>query len=221
MTRYWRDRFSETLESEYLFDLQDGPYSDIFVFDRYGIAIKGGNVVKAIYFNQFRGEVVPVLAEEKINDDLLQRGDTFERVTFWDYTGQGDFKMLAAIRSPASIAIYGFDSAINWKDNKGVMQRDDSNVSYLVTNTDISVFETTGDFLVVGCETCATGKGSVRIYSADNIRLTKGLTGVEDEWLRIGGSFASRPNEDGSIQMWFTSQIDGTISINQVMAFQN
>ena len=112
--RFSRDKFSKSLKSEYLFDVLGGPYNDFFLFDNYAIAIKDKNVVKAIYFDQFRGGIVLAQAEKEINDELKYFGETFERVTFWDYSGEGDFRMIAAVRSPASIAIYGFDSAINW-----------------------------------------------------------------------------------------------------------
>ena len=40
--------------------------------------------------------------------------ETIDKVTFWDYTGRGDYQMIAAIRSAAAITIYKFEAAINF-----------------------------------------------------------------------------------------------------------
>ena len=40
VTRYWQSVYSGFIESEHLFDLLNGPYDDIFVFDHYAVVIK-------------------------------------------------------------------------------------------------------------------------------------------------------------------------------------
>lgn len=59
MTRYWQNVYTNWLEKEHLFDLLNGPYDDIFVFDKYAIVVKNTNLINVVYFDQFRGQVVP------------------------------------------------------------------------------------------------------------------------------------------------------------------
>jgi hypothetical protein len=58
-TRYWQNSFTNWIESEHLFDSIDGPYDDIFVFDNYAVVVKNNNEINAIYFDGYRGDVVP------------------------------------------------------------------------------------------------------------------------------------------------------------------
>ena len=60
VTRYWKNTFSGNLEGKHLFDLSNGPYDDVFVFDFYAIVVDSSKqVVSAVYFDQYRGDVVP------------------------------------------------------------------------------------------------------------------------------------------------------------------
>ena len=145
--------------------MQSGPYDDVFVFDDYAVVIKNRNVVNAIYFDRFRGGLVPLVFERTLYDDLEFSDGTFEKVAFWDYSGRGDWQMLAAIKTPGAITIYSFESAINAQDSKGVMSRDETSQSFLFQSTLLTTFVTSKDFLVVGCATCDSGKGWLRIYS--------------------------------------------------------
>ena len=52
--RYWQDSFSNWVESEHLFDLSDGPYDNVFVFDKHAIVTKNRNVVKIAWFESFK-----------------------------------------------------------------------------------------------------------------------------------------------------------------------
>ena len=58
--RYWQNTFSNWVESEHLFDLSNGPYDDVFIFDKYAIVVDSNKqLVSAVYFDQYRGDVVP------------------------------------------------------------------------------------------------------------------------------------------------------------------
>lgn len=70
VTRYWQDISSSWIKSELLFELIDGPYSDVFVFDKYAITIKNENIVNAVYYSNFRGKFVPANYEMAIYNDL-------------------------------------------------------------------------------------------------------------------------------------------------------
>ena len=105
VTRYWKNRFTNWVESEHLFDILGGPYSNLFLFDGYAIAVKDDQVVQAIWFDQFRGKPVP----QGLMVDLLAEFDgtdsTFEKITFWDMTGSGNYAMLAAVRTPGAVTL--------------------------------------------------------------------------------------------------------------------
>ena len=58
--RYWQNTFSGWVESEHLFDFSNGPYDDVFIFDKYAIVIdEKKQRVSAVYFDQYRKDVVP------------------------------------------------------------------------------------------------------------------------------------------------------------------
>ena len=112
MTRYWQNVYSNWIESELLFEIVNGPYDDVFVFDKYAITIKDKNKVNAVFYDNFKGAVIASNYEASVYDDLQFTSDTFENVAFWDYTGQGDFRMLAAIKSQGAVTLYLFESDI-------------------------------------------------------------------------------------------------------------
>ena len=113
--RYWQNIYTNWIEKQHLFDIKDGPYDDIFVFDKYAVVMKNKNVISAVYYNDFRGNIVPVNYVIALYDDLKIGSNVFQKITFWDYTGQGDYKMIAAITSSGSVSIYAFDDAINYE----------------------------------------------------------------------------------------------------------
>ena len=53
-----------------IFELPNGPYDDVFIFDEYAITIKDKNKVNAVYYNLFKGTVVNDNYESAIYDDL-------------------------------------------------------------------------------------------------------------------------------------------------------
>ena len=79
--------------------------------------------------------------------------------------------MIAAIRSAASITIYRFDYKIDFATRTGVMTRDETAKAFLIGSTDISTFITSEDFLIVGCATCHSNAGEIRIYTTETLRL--------------------------------------------------
>lgn len=113
VTRYWQNIYTNWIESEHLFDLVNGPYDDIFVFDNYAIVIKDKKEVKAVFFDKFRQNLVPWNFEVVIYDGLKATDSTFEAVTYWDLSGRGDWQMLGAVRTPGAITLFTFEEAIN------------------------------------------------------------------------------------------------------------
>lgn len=69
VTRYWKNRFTNWVESEHLFDLLDGPYDDLFVFDSHAIALKDSKVIKTVWFDQYRGKAVPLFMVTDLFDE--------------------------------------------------------------------------------------------------------------------------------------------------------
>ena len=105
--------------------------------------------------------------------------ETIDKVTFWDYTGRGDYQMIAAIRSAAAITIYKFEAAINFSDRKGVMSREHDVKSYLLGSTQITTFTVADDFLIVGCMKCNNNHGWLSYYTTDTLRLRKKIVGSD------------------------------------------
>ena len=96
-----------------IFEFVKGPYADVFVFDKYAITINSDkNIVNAVFFDKFRGTTVNENFEAAIYSDLEFTSDTIENVAFWDYSGKGDFQMLAAIKSSGAVTLYAFQSDI-------------------------------------------------------------------------------------------------------------
>ena len=88
----------------------NGPYDDVSIFDKYAITINyKKNIVNAVYYQQFKGTPVPENYESAIYDDLQFTSDTIENVAFWDYTGKGDYRMIAAIKSSGALTLYLFE----------------------------------------------------------------------------------------------------------------
>ena len=94
----------------------NGPYDDIFVFDNYAVVLKDKKDINAIYLSNFRGDIVPLNFEIPLYNDLTFTDGTFDAITFWDYTGKGDYSMIGAIRTPGAITLYVFDLAINYEN---------------------------------------------------------------------------------------------------------
>ena len=154
----------------------------MFVFDKYAIVLKDkSKVISAVYFDKFREEVVPPQMEIALYDELEYTDATFDKVTFWDYSGKNDYQMLGAIRTSGAITIHPFDFTIDPDEMLGVMTKDDNSQSYLLPSTEISVFKTSKEFLVVGCATCNKNQGWLRFYNPRNIKLLKGLPGNSKE----------------------------------------
>jgi hypothetical protein len=79
------------------------------------------------------------------------------KVTFWDLSGKGDFKMFAAVKNRTAVTIYDFEFDIDWSNKVGILTRDENNTSLFVSSTAITTLETSDDFLIIGCATCENG----------------------------------------------------------------
>ena len=80
MTKYWQNIFTNWIESEYMFDLLNGPYDDIFVFDRYAITMKNSNLINVVFFEKWIGGLVSPSDERALYDTLEWTQDTFDVV---------------------------------------------------------------------------------------------------------------------------------------------
>ena len=183
VTRYWQEIYKTSvnwIQTEHMFDLLMGPYEDLFVFDKYSIVLKeGGKIISTVYFDQFKygGKQALPQYEKSLYDDLQYTNHKFERITFWDQSGNGDYLMLGAIRSPGAITIHPFSFTIDTSIQEGAMEKDTSVETYLMSSAMISAFETTQNFLVVGCATCDNDKGWLKFYNPRNAKLIKGIPG--------------------------------------------
>ena len=108
VTRYWQDLYSGWLQKEYLFDVTNGPYDDFFLFDGYAIVMKDKNKIYAIYYNNWKKKAVPSNLEIPLYNNLQYTNHVFEAITFEDYSGRGNWRMLGAIRTQGALTIYTF-----------------------------------------------------------------------------------------------------------------
>lgn len=57
----------------------------MFVFDKYAVVLKDeSKLISAVYFDQFRGEVVLPQYEIALYDEFEYTDASFDKVTFWD-----------------------------------------------------------------------------------------------------------------------------------------
>ena len=192
VTRYWQEQHQTSvnwIQTEHMFDLLLGPYQDIFVFDKYAIVLKNeSKIISTVYFDQFRygGKKALPQYEKTLFNELEYSNHRFEKIAFWDQSGRGDYLMLGAIRSPGAITIHPFSFTIDTSIQEGVMDMDDSVETYLKSTAKISAFETTSNFLVVGCATCENNVGWLKFYNPRNTKLVKGIPGSAPEHMFLG-----------------------------------
>ena len=209
-----------------MFDLIMGPYEDLFVFDKYAIVLKeGGKTISTVYFDQFRygGKQALPQYEKSLYDDLQYTNHKFERITFWDQSGNGDYLMLGAIRSPGAITIHPFSFTIDTSIQEGVMEKDDSLETYLMSSAKITAFEATKNFLVVGCATCDGNKGWLKFYNPRNAKLIKGIPGSAPQSMLLGQLVQASTNADMTDQVWYSSKDsdENMLVLNSIIAFQD
>ena len=219
VTRYWQNVYTNWIESEYLFDVQNGPYDDIFVFDKYAVVIKDKKLVNAVYFDKFRGGTVPFNFEMPLYDDLQFTQNTFAKITFWDYTGKGNWKMFGAIQTMGAVTIYKFDMDINYEGGQGVISQQRGNGQSLFANTVITSFETSRDLLVLGCPTC-NEFGIVAMYVAQTLKPFKSYSGNKG-YEYFGNQILPVANTGGAQQFWISSRKGTTAHFNSVTATNN
>ena len=94
--------------------------------------------------------------------------------------------MLGAIKSPGAITVHPFSFTIDTSIQEGVMVKDESVEAYLMSSAKISAFETTQNFLVVGCATCDNNQGWLKFYNPRNAKLIKGYRGIAPSSKLVG-----------------------------------
>ena len=109
--RYWQNLTTNWIENEYLFDSQNGPYDDIFVFNNYTIVVKNKKDINVIYCDSFRGKLVPTNYEIRLYGETV---GTYEAVTLRDWKSNGDLSMVVAVRTDGAITIYVHTSNVNY-----------------------------------------------------------------------------------------------------------
>ena len=99
-------------------------------------------------------------------------------MAFWDYTGKGEFRMIASIKSQGALTLYLFEADIqpSGTNPSGVMNRQSDSSFYLASDVFTS-FKTTSNFLVVGCPTCQSNNGYLFLHSLPNLKKKKGVAG--------------------------------------------
>ena len=58
-----------------------------------------------MFYLNFKGVAVSSNYEMAVYDDLKFTQDTIKNVAFWDYTGKGDFNMVAAVMQPGALTL--------------------------------------------------------------------------------------------------------------------
>lgn len=97
-----------------------GPYRDVFVFDDYAIVLK--ETVNAVFFDSYRGKIVPKNLEQAIY--FPENSDTkIARIDFWDQTRRGDYRPILAIGNSLRMYIYPFTIEVDPIDRKGALKR--------------------------------------------------------------------------------------------------
>ena len=164
VTRYWRDPFKKSIESEYMFDTMKGPYRDLFVLDDYAIVLT--NTVNAIYYDQYRGKVVPKNLEQPIYS-VNEEEESISKLAFWDSNGRGDYKPVLAVKTDRRMYVYSYIMGVDPVDRDGFLERETGTKSILDPSTVFNRFEVYDNFLIAACQTCNSGKGWVRVYNPD------------------------------------------------------
>lgn len=77
------------------------------------------------------------------------------------------------------------------------VDEDTSKRSYLFSTTIVSTFESTRDFLVIGCATCENGKGWLKFYNPATIKLLKGIPGTS-AYQNVGDQISLVKNADNT-----------------------
>ena len=101
----------------------------------------------------------------------------FEAITFEDFTGRGNYRMIGAIRTQGALTIYAFSDAINAESMNGAMSRENGLSTSLLPTTEVSSFIATKGVLALGCATCNSNMGKVYIFSLSNMKKVDEFTG--------------------------------------------
>ena len=70
--------------------------------------------------------MVPLSFVQTLYNDLeFESNQSITATAYHDYSGQGDFRLYAAIRSQGAVSIYYFDETINADDRIATFERND------------------------------------------------------------------------------------------------
>ena len=182
--------------------------------------MKDKNKIYAIYYNNWKEKAVPSNLEIPLYNNLQYTNHVFDAITFEDYSGKGNWRMLGAIRTQGALTIYTFRQAINPDAMRGAMERDDGLQSSLLPTTEVSSFVATKGTLMVGCKTCNSNRGMIYIYNPQTMKKVTEIAGT-NSYRYVGLEILPTTNADGSSQFWFTSRkSSGYINLHSVVVFE-
>ena len=81
------------------------------MFNNYTIVVKNKKDINVVYYDKFRGKLVPANYEIRLYSETV---GTFEAVTVRDWNSNGDLSMAVAVRTDGAITIYIQNSNINY-----------------------------------------------------------------------------------------------------------
>ena len=142
---------------------------------------------------------------------------TFEKLTFWDITGNGDYAMLAAVRTPAANTLQRYWLAIDPKlQIASIARDDDTSKRVYLQPSDITTFAATSYTLIVGCASCSDGKGWLQFYDTRSMQLLNEISGTNG-YQYIGHNISLMKNADNTDQIWYSSRNGQTMHLNSVV----
>ena len=81
-----------------------GAFEDLFVFDDRIVLQMNNKMLKVVYLNDLSGKGIAKGFDDKQLFVTRYSNETIQKVTFWDETGQGDFKLFVLMKIKASAA---------------------------------------------------------------------------------------------------------------------
>lgn len=84
----------------------------------------------------------------------------------------------------------------------------------------LTTFITSDKFLILGCPTCESNKGQLRLYDLPTLKIGKFYIG-DANYGYIGKSVALKDNVDNSQQIWYSSRKGSTLTFNSIIFFED
>lgn len=100
------------------------------------------------------------------------------------------------------------------------MQHVEDTVSYLLPQTVITTFETSSKLLYVGCATCNSNEGELRIYNPSTMKAIKGFIG-SSKYQYMGKKVSITDQTDGATMVWYSTRKSSSMSIHAIIVFEN